>query len=380
MIKHDFYDVIIIGGGFYGSSLACFLKDHFSKVLVVEGHDDLMQRASYVNQARVHNGYHYPRHFLTAVRSHSSFLRFVEEYESCVVSDFKKYYGIAKKFSKVSARQFQATMERIGSFIEPAPPTISSLFNSDLMESVFTVQEYAFDSHKLKLHVIEKMKNQGVEILLNHKVSHIQNQNPLSLKVTPVDKNSPWAECSQPSIDLKCTWVFNTTYGHINDILNTSQFKLIPLKQEITEMSIINLPGELQDKSFTIMCGPFFSIMPFPSLNAWTLSHVRYTPHNYWIENQGSFKSSYQILNEYKKISAYPYMIQDVCRYMPSMQKSEYLKSLWEVKTTLPSMEHNDGRPILFYRHPENANVISIMGGKIDNIYDVIDEVKVQIL
>ena len=32
------------------------------------------------------------------------------------------------------------------------------------------------------------------------------------------------------------------------------------------------------------MCGPFFSLMPFPAAGLQTLSHVRYTPHFAWLE------------------------------------------------------------------------------------------------
>ena len=66
-----------------------------------------MDRASYVNQARIHNGYHYPRSVLTGFRSAVNFPVFVDEYGPAVVSNFEKYYGIAKHLSKVNAKQFE---------------------------------------------------------------------------------------------------------------------------------------------------------------------------------------------------------------------------------------------------------------------------------
>jgi len=38
--------------------------------------------------------------------------------------------------------------------------------------------------------------------------------------------------------------------------------------------------------------------------------------------------------------------------------------------------EADDGRPILFLRRPETSRVISILGGKIDNIYDLFELVR----
>ncbi len=49
------------------------------------------------------------------------------------------------------------------------------------------------------------------------------------------------------------------------------------------------------------------------------------------------------------------------------------LKSLWEIKTILPQSDANDSRPILFKRDTELPGVISLLGGKIDNIYDLDD-------
>jgi hypothetical protein len=36
--------------------------------------------------------------------------------------------------------------------------------------------------------------------------------------------------------------------------------------------------------------------------------------------------------------------------------------------------ESDDGRPILFEKHPELPGCYSILGGKIDNIYDVLEK------
>ena len=60
MAIRDQYDVAVIGGGFL-SVAGRFLRLPGNSTVVFERGADLMQRASYVNQARVHNGYHYPQ-------------------------------------------------------------------------------------------------------------------------------------------------------------------------------------------------------------------------------------------------------------------------------------------------------------------------------
>src|SRR3982751_2451920 len=106
---------IIIGGGFYGLSIALFLRDEIGlkDIIVIEKEAKTMTRASYVNQARVHNGYHYPRSILTGLRSASNFPRFVADYNEAIVSDFDKYYAISRTLSKVNAKQFKNFAQKI---------------------------------------------------------------------------------------------------------------------------------------------------------------------------------------------------------------------------------------------------------------------------
>ena len=140
---------VIVGGGFYGCALAVFLRQHGHNVIIIEEGSDLMQRASYANQARIHNGYHYPRSFITARRSLVNFRRFVFDFRECVDSTFQKVYAIAKRGSKVNAYQFKRFCGNIGAPIRQAQESIKRLFNSDLIEEVFIAQEYAFNATDL---------------------------------------------------------------------------------------------------------------------------------------------------------------------------------------------------------------------------------------
>ena len=73
-------DALVIGGGFFGCMTAAQLRRYYPKVVLCEMSGSLLGRASYHNQARVHNGYHYPRSLLTALRSHVNFPMFVEAF------------------------------------------------------------------------------------------------------------------------------------------------------------------------------------------------------------------------------------------------------------------------------------------------------------
>ena len=85
--------VAVIGGEFYGCVIALELSERHDEVVLLEKADDLMTRASLINQARVHNGYHYPRSIMTAFRSFANFPRFVAEYRDVVDRSFEKVYA-----------------------------------------------------------------------------------------------------------------------------------------------------------------------------------------------------------------------------------------------------------------------------------------------
>jgi hypothetical protein len=119
------------------------------------------------------------------------------------------------------------------------------------------------------------------------------------------------------------------------------------------------------------MDGPFFSFMPFPDRNLNTLTHVRYTPHTNVQETcDQAPPNPYTLFDGLNVASNVSYMLHDVARFMPDIAAANYKDSLFEIKTVLQKNEGDDGRPILFEVDPASPRVLSILGSKLDNIYD----------
>ena len=362
----DKTDVLVIGGGFFGLYIAEHLKRRFDDVLVCEKGRDLMRRASYINQARVHNGYHYPRSILTAFRSRINYPRFVNEFADSIDKSFEKIYAIGRRFSQVTAEQFRVFMSRIGAPVEPPSPAIRNLFDSDHIEDAFIADECAFDSVSLKNQMKERIDRAGVRLQLNTRVVQMRPSGHGKINVTtetPIGDNV-----------IQCGTVFNCAYSQINASNIASNFRRIPLKHELAEICLVEVPEELRSRGVTVMCGPFFSCMPFPALGLHALSHVRYTPHFQWNDSAGA-RDPHSILDNTPRETAFPHMIRDVRRYMPLMAGCKYHGSLWEIKTVLPRSETDDSRPILFRPHHGIRNHHVVMGAKIDNIYDAVEEI-----
>ena len=352
----------IIGGGFYGTCLALFLHEGGFDVRIFEKEKAILQRASSINQARIHAGYHYPRNLLTAYRSFINFPRFIVDFRKAVVDDFTNLYGIAKTGSKVSAAQFHTIFKRMNAEIKPAGAHNRSFFSKDLIEDVFEVQELAFDSNALQLILEEKLHNRGILTVLGTEIAVIESRNGGGFRL----RGAEGEEIYQADL------VFNCTYSRINILRQRSCLSLLPFKHELTEMALVEVPDVMKRLGVTIMDGPYFSVMPYPSRQLHSFSHVRYTPHRRWVDAD-TLVDGDQLLDEAKRDSNFEYMLKDASRYMPILSAVIKRDSLFEIKTVLIQNEGDDGRPILIHEEASMPGCYTIMGGKIDNIYDILE-------
>jgi glycine/D-amino acid oxidase-like deaminating enzyme len=357
------YDAIIIGGGFYGCVLGLFLKKSLNNVLIIEKESDLLQRASNNNQARIHNGYHYPRSFMTALRSHINYSKFIKDFKSAVVDNYMMTYAVAKQNSKTTNPQFIKFCKQIEIPITPASEKIKKLFNFRLIEDVYIVEENTFDVVTLRRLIREELTEQKIYIKFNEEVIRIQKKtDEINLELSS-------------GKEVRGKIVINATYAGINTILRNSSLPLLQLKQEITEMPLVKMPSQLSSMGVTIIDGPFFSMMPFPSRKLHSIHHVRYTPIETFISDDEKMYSTFMDLLRSRQ-SKFLYMIKDAQRYIPALADVMYKDSLYEIKTVLTQTEHTDARPIMFRKDYGVKNFHVVLGGKIDNTYDIVEEMK----
>ena len=361
------FDYIIIGGGFYGCCLALYLRSISNRILLVEASDKLMDRASRVNQARIHTGFHYPRSAVTAVKSLLLHRRFLSDFPEAVVDNFQMLYAIARRRSKVTAKKFYRMFSDMKAPIKPASPNQAALFNKDMIEAVFACFEVAFDYSVLGRQMSERLEDAGIDVRLSTELNMFTE--------TASRGGGGILMGLSDGTEVTARYAFNITYSQINTVLAKANLPLAHLKHELAELALIEPPRELDRIGVTVMDGPFFSCMPYPSENLYSLTHVRYTPHESWVDNP-RFSSPYDYFANYPIKTRYPYMLRDAQRCMPCLADSDYRRSIFEIKTVLIKNEQDDGRPILYQQKPAGSRVISILGGKIDNIYDLFELVR----
>lgn len=348
----DGFRVLVVGGGFYGCTLAAHLARQGASVTVLEARAKLLGGASYFNQARVHGGYHYPRSLKTAGRSQASYEAFVARYRSCVVDDFLSIYAIARG-SLTNARKFRRVCEYIGAPLMEAPASVRNLFNPTTVEASWITREAAFDAVRLRGMVREELVDTGVAVRLGAVVAAVEETQAGSRVVLES------GEVLTADRAVVCT------YGEGIDVL-PDNVGYAGLHCEPCEMALVDLPPALRGKGITVMDGPYFSLMPFPSTPYHTLSHVRYTPH-------GSYPS-YELAAAALRTglaSRADWMIRDAARYVPALARAVHRESIWGVKTVPARRDGDDARPIVL-RRSDGGRVISLLGSKIDNIADAL--------
>ncbi|MDA0772756.1 MAG: FAD-dependent oxidoreductase [Cyanobacteria bacterium] len=346
------YDVAIIGAGIFGVKLGLLLAKKNLKVIILEKENNICMRASANNQARVHNGYHYPRSRETLIASHRHYDKFLREFESCINSDFTNLYILAKD-SQVSSRNFKSLCDHHGLYCKEVNHEYKQYFNFDLIDDVYLSQELVFDINKIRTKLLEQIKEAGIELCLNTRIENIDIAPTIKLVST--------------NESFKAKKVFNVTYASINHLLKKQGLDIFRLKYELAEICLVDVPRDIKQLAITIMDGPFSSLLPFPTTKQYSLSHVKYSPHIKCYAKDG-LPQSYEMIPD-KLASNFDLMKEDISRFVPALSEMEYLQSFYETKALLESHEIDDGRPMLIKQHCDNF--VSILGSKMDNIYDL---------
>lgn len=364
------YDYIIIGSGIYGMYAAKLLAESGQKVLILECEDGPFKRASYVNQARVHYGYHYPRSYSTALKSSRYFERFCNDFSFAINRRFKKIYAISSRYSLTSGKQFRKFCGQANIPCDEIEP--EKYFNKNTIDAAFETLEYAFDSEKISNYLTDLlMEKLHVEFLFNANVECAEKiGNYYKLQINN-------------GIYLTAYNVLNSTYASTNQLNELFGFETFRIKYEIAEVILCNVSKNISDVGITVMDGPFFSVMPFGMTGIHSLTSVTFTPHVSCYEDLPRFKC--QGLNRKctdmhlqncntclaRPATAFPYMYQLAKKYLSDNIKISYKNSLFAIKPILRASEIDDSRPTLIKTFSKDPGYTAVLSGKINTIYDL---------
>lgn len=377
-----YHHKIILGAGLYGLYSANYLRQKCSKnekIIVLECDPTPFRRATYINQARVHMGYHYPRSFSTAIKSAHYFNRFMEDYAFCVLTKFDQVYATSSSFSWTDAKQFRKFCHDAQIRCDDVNP--SKYFNDGMCDGAFLTEEYTYDAQILKEYLLKEIsKSDNVEIIYN-------------VKINRIEQKEDFFEINTQSGDTyKTDFLLNATYASTNQITQMLGFEPFKIKYELCEIILCTVNDKLKNVGITVMDGPFFSIMPFGKTPYHSLTSVTFTPHitSYDTvptfecqEHSKEFCSPEHLGNcndcPAKPQSAWPYMSNLAKKYLKEEYGFEYSHSLFSMKPILKASEIDDSRPTVIKMHSSSPTFVSVLSGKINTVYDL-DEVLLDVI
>ena len=379
------FDKIIIGGGLYGLYSALYCGKKGQNVCVLEYDNSPFKRATYINQARVHNGYHYPRSFSTAIKSAHYFSRFNEDFGFSILTKFEQIYATSAKFSWTNADEFVKFCKAANIRCDKVDP--EKYFNPGLCDGAFLTEEYTYDAQILKEYFLENLKAYSdVTILYGTRISEI------------IQDDDNWivrGYLQDTEFEIQTSFILNSSYASVNQVLDkvrltqNTKDKLLEqnffkIKYELCEIILCDVNTRLKDTGITVMDGPFFSIMPFGKTGTHSLTSVTFTPHEAChqvfpnfecMKTSKGFCSSSALGNcndcPVRPKSAWPYMSSLARKYMNSDLNFTYKNSLFSMKPILEVSEIDDSRPTVIKKLVSKPFFFSVLSGKINTVYDL---------
>lgn len=373
MGKQEQYDYGIIGGGIFGVYAALHFARKGHRVCLIEKETGLFRKASIVNQARLHTGYHYPRSVATARMSNDHRERFSREHAPFVNHTFEKYYAVDRYGSFTDPVQF----ERFCAFVDIPCERVTAheLFNFQRIAALYRTEEHSFDPILIAQYYKEKIRNApNCSILLRASIEEVQQDGGHWLLRVQ--------QAGQTEQQLRCARILNATYAGSNGINALFGVQPLQLVHEISEIAFITAPA-IQHLGLTVMDGPFGSIMPYGKSGLLSVSSVAYTHHKVSYENQPQFDCQAlradcrpDFLADCNTCSVRPHsnqnkMLRQMGQYFSEKVEWQYFRSFFTIKSKLKASHIDDGRPTEIRCLHENPHFYCIFAGKINSIYEV---------
>ena len=335
--KEMFPKIAVIGGGIFGCTTAWKMAKDGYDVTLYEKNDDIITQASYVNQYRLHRGYHYPRSKETATSSQWGEHSFLEEYGDAIVNgDIEHYYAIAKEDSLVSAEEYKNFLIDLKLKYQEEE---LDLINKDVVDLTVKVDELLFDPNKLKKICWDKLKQYNVDVMLDTEyISSLENYD----------------------------YVINSTYANLNQL--TPEDKQTDFQFELCEKPVIKLPKQYKNKSVVIMDGPFMCIDPLGDTNYHVMGNVVHAIHSTNVGKFPEYDSKFdELLNKgivkNPSITNIDKFIGSAKKFFVDIDKLEHIGSMYTFRTVLPNRDKDDARPTLVGKVDDKT--FTLFSGKI---------------
>jgi hypothetical protein len=201
---------------------------------------------------------------VTARESLRYYTQFRERFPLAVF-DFQQIYAISKHNSKTSSRDFKSFVSRLGLDFEVIEQDL--YFNPGTVELALRVEEPTFDSQILRRQMLKEIDSeQNIDLCLDTAVIG-----------GVLSERASYLSLSNGST-IETNGIVIAVYAGINSIRESLGLPDLPLSFELAEIILGTASPEMSGIGFTVMDGPFWSMMPFGNSGFVSLTSVGITP------------------------------------------------------------------------------------------------------
>lgn len=337
--------VAIVGGGIFGVTAGSILKQQF-RVILFERHPDILAEASYVNQYRHHEGYHYPRSPET-IRQIKEACGSFERFYGRTIMRVPSFYAVAKNGSKTNATEFRERCRRSGlPYREAYPPP--QLLNRRTVSSCIKTMEAIYDYAALKREAYKQSR--GVILRLGSAVTDI--------RLLPDGRKEIYYRQGGKSRRVSVDYLINATYANHNTIAGFLGFPGRDLEFRFKELAIVEIRRS-KPCAVTIVDGPFATLVPTGTRYRYTLGDVPLSVHRVLRRfRDGTFARWRRSVS-----TRAPAMLRRCAQWFPVLKEARYLYSLF---VTLPvSVESRERDDRITSVTDHGFGCFSVLEGKI---------------
>jgi len=339
--------VAIVGGGIFGATCALELSQDY-EVTVFERNEKLLSEASYFNQWRHHSGFHYPRSIETIQEVQLAKVEFESVFEDAIRRDVDAYFAVSGLGNEITRERYLATCDATGlKYKEVSAP--SEIVHPEKLRVCLHTDEAVVDINRLSEILMGRITDStNITLRLNCEVSNGSMQTEGSKKLV----------YQQDGVEHEENFDFlvNASYANSNIISKWFNFPVRPLRFDRLELAVYEIP-DAPRFMMTILDGPFTSLTTLGHDNLFILSHI----HQSVLSSQVTVDGLPPTWDESQL--NHENLLRHGLRYLPILEKANYVDSRIGIRTVTAYSEDFDGRPTVVM--PHGFGCWSVLGGKI---------------
>jgi len=355
-------DIVVIGGGYYGSVTAIELRTVRPdlKVVIVEQEPRAFGRASSTNQGQLLAGYMYSKFPELAHECANGAKEFAQMYCKAVSQDVLTYYGVHQD-SEISAVDYETFCKNEELPLRPIATPARDFFGPSLTR-VYETDEKTFDNAKLHKLMAKQLETRGVQLVTSFSVRKIR-QTAGGFEIESADGRI-----------IQARTVFNATFADSNKLHERSGIAKLPLDHAVFLHFLIELPKRFSNMGLIVVRGQYAALVPDSSRRA---SHI-FASGQFRVVRTSHIDAPSEEITEREIVERYEQAVAEASSYMPALRPAKLVGHTIGTRTNFidPATGVAASRAVVLKDYDGMKGYHCVFGGKVACLPEIIEPIR----